>query len=96
MNGTKITSKIANIEINGEMTIEFSHQMNQDVNLTNINNTWVQIYIEPYTNKKDYSIDRNSDKLNCTWEVTSYIGRQMKIQLSFESPDEISPFKEFD
>mmetsp|Transcript_12386 Transcript_12386/g.19281 ORF Transcript_12386/g.19281 Transcript_12386/m.19281 type:complete len:218 (+) Transcript_12386:3359-4012(+) len=57
-------------------------------NLTDINSTYIDLYLEP----ADLFIFKPEDlfHLNFTWEVVEYVGHEMKIQLMFEGPEWVS------
>jgi hypothetical protein len=66
------------------------------VNITEMNTTYIDMYIEPYS-RWDLGIERfNMTKLNFTWDVTHYHGRELYIQCNFYSPPNISPMSTFD
>ena len=66
------------------------------VNITEMNTTYIDMYIEPYTNWHIGVDDFNMTKLNFTWNVTYYHGRKLYIQCNFTSPPTISPKHVYD
>ena len=71
------------------MTTEF-------VNITHMNSSFIDMYIEPYRRWNEGIDDFNLTNLNFTWDVTSYHGRKLYIKCNFFSPPSISPESVFD
>mmetsp|Transcript_6152 Transcript_6152/g.9892 ORF Transcript_6152/g.9892 Transcript_6152/m.9892 type:complete len:366 (+) Transcript_6152:3401-4498(+) len=74
------------------MEIRFNSEMETDgLNLTQLNSTLLDIYLEPAQNwhleeGKDFSVD----VLNLTWTVSSYEGTRLLLKLNFTSPAYVS------
>ena len=64
--------------------------MNTSFNLSMINASNTDIYIQPQ-DKREFNNGFNSSKLNFTWNVTSYHNDTMDFKLAFENPLEVSP-----
>ena len=64
--------------------------MNSSINISQINSTNTIIYIQPIDGRES-DIGFNISKLNFTWNVTSFNGKNMKINLNFSDPLYISP-----
>jgi hypothetical protein len=68
-----ITAKIKSIDYFGKMVIEFSQLMRTEiVNITHLNQSFFDIYLNPSNNWHKYEEDFNLSKLNFTWNVTAY------------------------
>ena len=66
------------------------------VNITHLNDTIIDMYIEPYNMWSSWTQDFNLTTLNFTWNVTSYIGKELNIKLYFYNPEVISPKEVYD
>lgn len=77
------------IVFNVNITTEF-------VNITEMNTTYIDMFVEPYDDWYYDVDDFNMTHLNFTWNVTSYHGRKLYIQCNFFSPPTISPKSRFD
>ena len=64
--------------------------MNTSLNISWINESNTDIFVLPQ-DKREFESDFNSSKINLTWIIDSYQGDSMKINLTFESPLDISP-----
>ena len=78
------------------MTIEFNTMMLPVKNLSDINESTVQMYILPNNDWPSKYVDFNMSRLNFTWEVTKFApeGKDksiMLVSLDFNSPGSISP-----
>lgn len=96
----RVTAEIEDIDPYGIVTVEFNTYMQTDhVNLTTINSTFLDLYIEPSEDwhlfDDPFSIDpatnMTTPSLNFTWEVISYKRDQMVFNLTFIDPVQISP-----
>jgi hypothetical protein len=75
----------------GEVTIKFSTPMrNESVNVTHLNETVLDIYVEPQGN---WHLEEGNSlsQLNFTWNVTKYTSERLFIKLNFSHPLSISP-----
>lgn len=53
----------------GDLVVQFNHTVNPKVNVTTLNLTTVDIFVEPAVNE-DYSLeDRLLQNLNMTWKL---------------------------
>ena len=68
----------------GNLTITFSEQMNTNYSLQYLNETFIKVYVQPYQQSEP------SRNLNLTWNVTSFESRDLKINVKFEEPLQIS------
>jgi hypothetical protein len=90
-----LTASIYSISAIGELIVRFSHQMNTDLNLSLLNETMIQMYIEPAEDRhKTPGFDLT--KLNFTWNATSFKGRDLVFSLNFTDPLSISPLADQD
>ena len=64
----------------------------EGLNLTQINQTVLDIFIEP-ANKRHLVVPFNLSLLNLTWNVIDFYDLEMNIQLNFSQPLMISPLK---
>ena len=64
---------------------------NEGLNLTNLNETIMDLYLEPRDDWANFKTDFNMSFLNFTWNVTEYKLDFMMIKLKFVNPYEISP-----
>jgi hypothetical protein len=70
----------------------FSTPMKTDiVNITHINSSICDIYVEPEDNWHKNIDGFNISRLNLTWNVTGYERDQLNISLKFNNPVDISP-----
>ena len=91
------TAKIEEIDQFGEVLILFNVNMKTEVvNITHLNDTIIDMYIEPYNNWTSWTSEFNLTTLNFTWNVTSYNGKKLFIKLNFYNPEVISPQEVFD
>lgn len=67
------------MSILGEVVIEFSHVMKTDFNLTMLNSTFVDMFIEPAEDRHMNDENFNLSSLNFTWETTYYYRQTMKL-----------------
>jgi hypothetical protein len=74
----------------GNLTITFSEEMNGNYSLKFLNETFIKIYVKA---KNETGITRN---LNLTWNIISFEGKDLKINIKFEKPLEISIRKHAD
>ena len=92
-----VSARIHSIDQYGEVLIIFNVNMSTAlVNITQMNSSFIDMYIEPYNNWTEGIDDFNMSKLNFTWNVTSYEGRKLFIKCNFFSPPTISPRRVFD
>lgn len=85
-----MSAKISSISNIGLVTVKFNQTMKTDqFNLTNINRTVLDIYIEPSIVYYDYQ--KNQSNYNMTWNVTSFKANILEIQLFLNYPLKISP-----
>ena len=92
-----ISAYIRSISPLGVMKIEFNSSMLTDqINLTHINATVFDIYIDPalMRHKTEDSFKMNS--INLTWSTLAFFDKQLDIQLLFNDPFAISPLIEQD
>lgn len=92
-----VKAKIYSVDQYGNVLIVFNVNISTAfVNITEMNTTYIDMYVEPY-NKWDLDIeDFNMTKLNFTWNVTSYHGRKLWIKINWFSPPTISPKSTYD
>ena len=64
--------------------------MNTSLNTSWINQTNTKIYVVPQ-DKRDLEIGFNYSNIDLNWVVDSYQNDEMRINLTFENPLEISP-----
>ena len=64
--------------------------MDTNLNISWINKSNTDIYVQPQDNRKSENGFNNS-KLNLNWIIDSYQNDTMKINLTFQNPLEISP-----
>ena len=76
--------------MNGQVTIKFNNKMNTSLNISWINQSNTQIYVKPQ-DKRDQELGFNSSKLDLSWVVHNFKNDEMKIDLTFKNPLEISP-----
>ena len=95
-----MTAFIDDIDTYGIVIVEFSTFMQTDhLNLTNINSTYLDLYIMPsedwHVYDNTFSIDPQTNMtnpcLNFTWEVFKYKDDQMFFNLTFIDHVEVSP-----
>ena len=73
----------------GRVHIRFSEQMNVNYSSKFINTTYLAINIKPYIGK--YDQDEVARNLNISsWKVLEFVGNSLDLQISFESPLDIS------
>ena len=77
------TMYIEEVNFEGLVEVRFNHQMIRP-NITNINETVLELYIVPADRDTDLS------KLQFTWNTTAFSPLQMTIQLFFENPIYVS------
>ncbi len=95
--GFIVSAKIKSIDQYGEVQIIFNVNITTDfVNITEMNTTFIDMYIEPYNSWQNDNDDFNMSNLNFTWNVTYYHGRELFIQCEFFNPPYISPKSNFD
>lgn len=93
------TAKITDIDVFGELTVEFNATIQGFSNSTYhhlLNTSVVDIYIKP--GRDDGTVKRNNSiHLNFTWNVISFQNTTLKIQLNFrDNLMYISPYLEQD
>ena len=90
-----LSAKIKEISPIGLLTVEFSTEMMTDFNHSLINETVLDLYIQPAMNR---SLDKdfNVATVNFTWQVASFKSNILQIQLEFLKPAFISPLIEQD
>jgi hypothetical protein len=64
------------------MTFEFSTEMKTDFNMSLLDSSVMELSITP-SNERLAAEDVNMSRLNFTWNVTSFEGRFMHIDLAF-------------
>jgi hypothetical protein len=74
----------------GDLRISFNASMNPNVNITQIDDSVLSLYIIP-ADGRDTELDFNASSLNFTWKVTDFTAKYMDIKLNFSSPLSISP-----
>ena len=72
------------------MEIAFNANMYTDFNLSWVNSSNTDIYIEPALNRHEEE-GFKLEKINFTWTIQSYKGSTLAIKLNFTSPTSISP-----
>lgn len=76
----------------GDVLIRFNTEMkNEGLNLTLLNDTIMDLYLEPRDDWATFKSGFNMSFLNFTWNVTEYKLDFMIIKLQFVNPYEISP-----
>ena len=90
-----LSAKITKVSSVGLVTVEYSTDMVTDFNLTWINETVLDLYIDPANNRSN-NADFNMTTVNFTWEVVSFEKNKLVIQLEFFKPAFISPEVEQD
>ena len=86
MTDTVLTAKIKDINEYGLVTVRFSEKMKIINDTSLIDETVLKISVVP--NSKSEQI---LDKRILNWNVTSLDEREMRIQLNFSNPEDISP-----
>jgi hypothetical protein len=85
-----VTAFIKSISIFGEMDLEFNASMNRDFNVSLVNTSLVDMYIEPYDRDEDF----NMSLVNFTWKLVNTTSNHQFYKLNWTSPYDISPFAE--
>jgi hypothetical protein len=74
---TLVSAKIVKVTNKGVVHVHFNEEMSTEFNLTWINKTTVDMYIEPYDEWTiDNALYREPD-LNFTWTVISFEGKEL-------------------
>lgn len=96
-NENVVAAKIDSINEMGQMNITFSRMMHTQFNLTDLNQSNVDIWLAP-ANDWHLELEGGFDirKFNFTWNVTSFNLTTMAIQLTFNNPPQISQTSVFD
>ena len=82
----RVTARIQQMSIFGLMEVRFNATLNQEMNMTNVNRTVVDIYLVPFGRE----INDTDHSLNFTWELVNVTEFSMWIQLNFSSPQLVS------
>ena len=85
-----LSAKLTKVSALGLVTVEFSTDMVNDFNLTWLNETVLDLYIEPAMNRS-LNENFNLTTVNFTWNVVSFEENKLCIQLEFFKPAFISP-----
>lgn len=72
------------------MVVSFNESVSVPANLTHLNSTNIDIYVVVSQERLSES-QFNVSTLNLTWVVTSFIDRELNIQLNFSHVNQISP-----
>jgi hypothetical protein len=73
-----------------KITIEFNTKMKTDFNISTIDSTIIDMYIEPDKHREqEETVDHSL--LNFTWTAVSFEGNLLIFKLEFKNPAEISP-----
>ena len=92
-----VSAHISGITSLGEVSIKFNTPMKiEQVNITHINFTVLDIYIKPALDRHLIAPDFNLTSLNFTWNIILYQEDTLKIKLNFSDPLTISPLLERD
>lgn len=83
-----LTAYIESISVFGEMRIKFNTTINMDFNMSHVNNSLVDMYVEPYGRSPDY----NMTKLNFTWTLVNVSNYYHDYKIKWFHPLEISPY----
>jgi uncharacterized Fe-S radical SAM superfamily protein PflX len=72
--GLNCTAKIEKIDLFGEVLILFNSSMNNSTNQSHLNESLVDIYIEPYLPYDEKLSEKVSDIpiMNLTWKLINY------------------------
>ena len=74
---TLVSAKIVKVTNKGVVHVHFNEEMSTEFNLTWINKTTVDMYIEPFDEwTLDNALYREPD-LNFTWTVISFEGKEL-------------------
>lgn len=79
-------AKIKSIDIFGEMIVEFNQTMNKDANVSTLNESTVDIYIEPFYDEDTSLVERMKHGMNLTWNLTKIYDNRLYFKLRFENP----------
>jgi len=76
------------------MVVKFNTTMVTDFyNISILNETFIDIYVEPALNRHVDSEDFKMESVNLTWKAVYYKFDEMWFELKFNQPSAISPLK---
>lgn len=93
-----LAARITRTNSRGEVVITFNRELNTTLlnsNLSLLNSTLADIYIVPSKEHSEHP-KFNISELNLTWSVTKVEGRELSLQLVFDKPASLSPYKPLD
>lgn len=78
----------------GELELTFNASLNEKLNFSQfLNNSIVDLYVEPFIPKGESIQDRNVSRLNFTWKVIKVEKRSILLNLNFTNFAFISPHR---
>jgi hypothetical protein len=80
----------------GELVVKFNSTMNNNINMSLLNTSTVDFYVDPATDESVSLEERLKDNLNLTWKLVKFQLSEMTFKLVFDDPFEISPLEEQD
>ena len=93
-----IIGKIDFISVFGEVDISLNNtqfEPRQDVRLSEVNSSVIDIYVIPTYNWTDW-YGTGESRLNFTWTLVELTRAKMRIKMNFTDPTAVSPFIRYD
>ena len=85
-----VSAYIKSLSVTGDLEIEFNSTMFTYFNFSELNSSFVDIYVEAAEDRWDYP-GFNMSSLNLTWSLLSYEQSTMVIKIKFNDPYSLSP-----